>query len=443
MTARLFAPVDISSLAFFRVAFGGLMAFEVFRYLANGQFHEIWVAPEFHFKYLGFSWVAALPDRWMMTALWCLVGGAGIGVMLGMFYRTCATVLFLGWTYFFLVEQAKYMNHFYLICLLAFWCILLPCQRAFSIDSWRNPKIRCDFAPAWSLWALRFQLGVVYFYGGIAKLNADWLRHGEPVRTWMSERGDFPVIGPLLTAEATVWTIAYGGALFDLLVVPALLWRKTRAIAFVSAVGFHLANLILFNIGIFPWLAIALTALFFHPTWPRGVFARFFTASPPEPAISEAKTPRPQRAIICLLVAFAAWQLLMPLRHWLYPGNPSWTEEGHRFAWRMMLRSKLATSKFYVIDPQSDTTWQLEPIVYLRARQYRKMNGRPDMLLQFAHHIADLMRENGYPDVEVRAEVHVALNGRPPATLITTKTDLAARPRTLRHAQWILPLPPP
>ena len=57
-----------------------------------------------------------------------------------------------------------------------------------------------DTAPAWALWILRFQIGVVYFYGGLMKINGDWL-HGEPMRTWLPRRGHYAIIGPLLQEE--------------------------------------------------------------------------------------------------------------------------------------------------------------------------------------------------------------------------------------------------
>ena len=38
-----------------------------------------------------------------------------------------------------------------------------------------------------------------------------------------------------------------------------------------------------------------------------------------------------------LVVLFLGIQFLLPLRHLLYPGNVNWTEEGFRFAWRVML----------------------------------------------------------------------------------------------------------
>jgi hypothetical protein len=48
-----------------------------------------------------------------------------------------------------------------------------------------------------------------------------------------------------------------------------LLWRRTRVLAYLAALAFHLTNWYLFNIGIFPWIMICATLLFFPPSWPR------------------------------------------------------------------------------------------------------------------------------------------------------------------------------
>ncbi|HCQ00914.1 MAG TPA: vitamin K-dependent gamma-carboxylase, partial [Candidatus Latescibacteria bacterium] len=60
----------------------------------------------------------------------------------------------------------------------------------------------------WALWVLRLQPGIAYFYGGIAKINGDWLR-GEPMRLWLSARTDFPMIRALFTEEWVVYTFSY------------------------------------------------------------------------------------------------------------------------------------------------------------------------------------------------------------------------------------------
>src|SRR5690606_11851563 len=145
-----------------------------------------------------------------------------------------ALLFFLGISYVFLLEQACYLNHVYLIALLAFLMIFVPAHRAGSVHAWLRPWRRAEVAPACALWLLRAQVGIPYFYAGVAKLNPDWLR-GEPLRMWLRDSVDLPVLGPLLVEEWVVYTFAYGGLLFDLLIVPALLWRRTRAPAFLLA----------------------------------------------------------------------------------------------------------------------------------------------------------------------------------------------------------------
>jgi vitamin K-dependent gamma-carboxylase len=321
------------------------------------------------------------------------------------------------------------------------------------------------------------QMSIVYFYGGLAKLNEDWLR-GEPIRSWLASRMDFPIIGPLFTEEWMVYLISYGGLLFDLLVVPLLLWRRTRLIAFMSALGFHLMNSQLFTIGIFPWLAIAATTLFFPPSWPRRFvgFLWGFRRGPQrqeevsEPRyeeeeeqqetqgedtraaaqrgedVSSAAPTRLQRRqwiTVSLLGIFLAVQLLVPLRHFLYPGDSSWTHEGHRFAWQMMLRDVQGEAMFYATDPRSGQTWEIDPRNHLTARQAKRVTQYPDIALQFSHRIAETFRAMGYEQIEVRAHVVASLNGRDYQYLIDPSVDLAKQPRTLAPAPWIVPLEEP
>lgn len=433
---KLDRPVDAAILVYFRITFGALMFWELIRYLAYQKVHHLWVEPTFHFKYLGFGWVQPLPETglYLLMALLLL---ATFFITLGFLYRISAFVFALGITYLFLLDQAKYLNHFYLICLLAWVSIFLPAHSFFSLDAKLKPGIRNETAPAWTINLLRFQVAIVYFYGGVAKLNADWLR-GEPMRTWLRDRSDWAVTGELFQHQFAPYFFSYGGLLFDLLIVPALLWKRTRRIAFIFAVLFHLSNSQLFTIGIFPWLGIALTALFFNPSWPRNLLARFRKKTP-------AYSPSPLKPLSPVLAPaltiYLALQLLIPLRHHLYPGNVSWTEEGHRFSWHMMLRSKrVSAATFVVLDKDSGQIWKLEPSAYLTARQLEKMITRPDMIQQFCLHIDSLMREEGYSNCAVRAVVYCSLNGREPALLIDPEADLSASTPSLRPSPWILPL---
>jgi hypothetical protein len=71
------------------------------------------------------------------------------------------------------------------------------------------------------------------------------------------------------------------------------------------------------------------------------------------------------------------------------------------------------------------------------------MEGRPDMILQLAHYVAERARQQGQPDVEVRVRAVTSLNGRPAQDQIDSTIDLAAQPRSIVAADWIMPLHEP
>jgi hypothetical protein len=279
-------------------------------------------------------------------------------------------------------------------------------------------------------------VGVVYFFGGIAKLDADWLS-GKPGAMFLS---GWELTEPLAESELASQLFALGGMGFDLLVVPALLWRRSRPFAVAAALMFHLTNANLFKIGIFPWLMIFALPLFFEPKTVRRWLGALWPWRTPGKAEATEGRPWEQRAG---LVFFGVWltiQCLMPLRHWLYPGEVNWTEQGHNFSWHMKLRNKSGDARFEARDPRTGERWEVDLDPLLTRRQYTKMTTRPDHILQLAHMIARRYEEQGRPGIQVYADVRVTLNGRPRQPLVDPKVDLAAQPWTWRTADWILPL---
>jgi vitamin K-dependent gamma-carboxylase len=437
---RLFAPVDIAWLVYFRLVFGAIMLWEVYRYFDRGWIERYFIDPTFFFTYLGFGWVRPWEGDLMYAHFYAL-GVLAAMIMLGLFYRVAAALFFLGFTQWFLIDQANYLNHFYLISLVSFLMVFLPAHRAWSLDAliWR--RLRSDTVPAWTLWLMRAQIGIPYFYGGLAKLNGDWLR-GYPMKMWLPSNDNIPIVGAWLDEATIALLVSYGGLLLDLLVVPLLLWKPTRVGAYVLATLFHLANAWLFRIGIFPWFMIAATLIYFPPHWPRLLlsFGRRTATRARGAAAPSGPLRSTQRIQITLVLVYLAVQLVLPLRHFLYPGPVSWTEEGHLFAWHMKLRDKDGWVRFVVTDPATGKTWMVDPQEHLSRRQANRMEGWPDMIHLFSLYLAEQYRQEGHSPVEVRAEAMASLNGREHQLLIDPTVDLAARARTLRPAEWIMPL---
>lgn len=425
----LTAPVDIASTVVFRLAFGGILLVEMFRFFAFGYIKSLYIDPAFYFPFYGFDWVRPWPAP-IMYVHFVVLAVAAICIASGFFYRVATWVFFVGFTHVFLIDQTRYLNHFYLICLLAFLLAWIPAHRAFSLDAMRNPKLRSDVIPRWSLLLLRFQMAVVYVGGGVAKINHDWLR-GEPMRLWLSREVDTPLIGPLLGHALSPYFFAYGGLVYDLVVPFLLLWRKTRVPAFLVTLFFHLTNSQLFDIGIFPWFMIPASTIFFPPDWPRRWLRRYGRTS------ALPGLPSWKAAIFGLYVAA---QILVPFRHFLYPGRAAWTEEGAKFAWRMKLNEKGADIGFHILDANGQPLQGELPRFSLTPTQMRLMAATPEMIVLGANHIADVLHEHGFEDVQVRVRSQVTLNGRAPQDLVDPEVDLGSVRRSLRPAPWIVPL---
>jgi len=437
-------PVDGASAAVFRAIFGALAFLGVVRFFAYGWIDEFYVRPEHHFHYQGFGWVSPWPAAGMYVHF-AVMGAAALAVAVGYRYRLAIVVYFLAFTYAELLDATTYLNHYYWVTLTAGLMIWMPLHRVGSVDLAQGRVEGNGTVPLWVITMLRAQLAVVYLFAGLAKLNLDWLLHAEPLRIWLANHQELPILGALLATDAAAFALSWAGAAFDCTIVAWLLWGRSRPVAYAVVIGFHVMTWILFPIGTFPWLMIGGTLIFFAPGWPRTVASRIlmlreFASSPALPR-STSRAAMSRLALVAV-AAFALAQVAIPLRHYAYPGDVRWNENGYYFSWRVMLSEKAGFTQFRVVDPATGATWIVSPDDYYTELQVRVMSGQPDLVLQAAHTVRDDFRARGYPGIEVYAESFVAFNGRPAAQLIDPDVDLGSVARRPGAQPWVEPMPP-
>lgn len=412
------------------------------RFWAYGWIEELYLSPKFHFSYLGFEWVQPWPGQWLYLHFG-LMAASAFALMLGAFTRLSAALFFLSFSYAELLEKAAYLNHYYLVSLMAALLVFVPGNEVGSVDSWRcrtkggamPPTRRLDYV------LLQGQVAVVYFFAGFAKLNADWLLRAEPLRTWLSVRQDLPLVGPLFAAPATAFAMSYWGAVFDLTVVGWLLWKRSRPWAYGLLIAFHLSVWLLFPIGMFSWVMITVASLFLAPNWPRLLWRsrqRRREASSPLSDTTLAGRAVPGWQTIAALM-YLSVQAVVPLRFLLYPDNVNWHEQGFRFAWRVMLVEKSGQVEF-IVTTSGGKRYVVYPRVDLTPLQYTMMRTQPDMIHEYALHLKSQYEKRTDQEVEVRVNAWVSFNGRRSQRLIDPDVDLGSYRRSLRPQPWILPL---
>lgn len=422
--------VDNSPLILFRILFGLLLAAECIGAIFTGWVKETMVDPKFTFTVIGLEWLQPLEGNGMYV-YFAAMGLLGVMISLGLFYRASVFAFTALWTVVYLMQKSHYNNHYYLLILLGVLMLLLPAHKAKSLDARWGLTTPAEVCPRICHWVFISQILIVYVYASIHKMNPDWMI-GKPLDLWFQNKKHYWLIGPLLAKDWMPLLIAWGGIIYDGSIGFLLLFRRTRKAGFLLSIVFNLFNSAVFQIGIFPYLMILLSVFFFPPeTIRRLFFKRKKLVTDVPKSLS--------KGWLALAMLYFGVQLLLPLRHHFFSGNPNWTEEGHRLAWRMMLRVKSGSTTFEVVDKK---TGEREVVLlrdYLSSHQISAMKGKPDMMWQFAQHLKKANIKEGR-SVAVYATSFISLNGHPKREFIDSEVNLAdVKWEHFAHADWIKP----
>lgn len=431
----LFTHIDNSPLIVFRIIFGLLIALEAIGAIFTGWIKRTLVTPDFTFNFIGFDFLQPLPGNGMYY-YYAIMGIFGLLVMIGYRYKLSMSAYTLMWAGVYFMQKSSYNNHYYLLLLLCCIMICLPAADYYSLDTKQHPDKKKLSMPRWCLLLIIGQMWIVYTYGSVAKWYPDWLDFTVP-KNLMAAKAHYPIIGKVLQNHWAHVSIAYTGILYDLLIIPLLLWRRTRWLAFGASIFFHLFNSIVFQVGIFPYLSLAFSLFFF----PREVINRRFLKEKPFYTKNELIIPKFSTIIIPVFFIYLLVQIALPLRHWIIPGDVLWTEEGHRMSWRMMLRSRAGITNFYIKEKDKDERVFINKSDYLSNKQIRTVSTKPDAMWQFAQRLKKEYHQQG-KEIEVYIDSKVSINGKKRRLFIDPEVDIANVPWNYFSTNpWIIKYP--
>lgn len=437
-----YAETSIAPLVVFRIIFGMMMFVGTLRFWLKGWIHEFFIQPDHFFHYYGFEWVKPMGEIGMYTIFGLLLISSLL-IALGFYYRVSSILFFLLFTYVELIDVTNYLNHYYFISLVSFLMCFLPANRSFSLDTLFHREKSLDRVHNWTIAILKFQLGLVYFFAGIAKLNYDWLFNAMPMSIWLQAKTYWPILGALFTEKWVAYSCSWLACVFDLTVAFFLLSKRFRPFAYLVLVVFHIITGIMFPIGMFPWIMIFATLIFFSTDFHENVinFIRHRLNVKQPNSIGDNSLILhgfKKKFLTGFLLTYVFFQILFPFRYLLYPGDLFWTEQGYRFSWRVMLMEKAGTAFFYVTDPETGNRGEVNNCDFLTPNQEKMMATQPDLILQYAQIIREEVESRGLKNPIINAEVYVTLNGSRSKPFIDPEVDLTTLQDDFKPKDWIL-----
>jgi len=436
--------VSIAPLATFRALFGMIMIVSILRFAMNGWIEQLYIEPQYFFSFSAFDWVRPF-SKYGMYALFVLMAIGAAGIMAGWRYRIASPLFFFTFTYVELIDKTNYLNHYYFVSIIAFLLMLVPANRYFSLDVIRKPEIELTKVPGGMVNIFKLQLGLVYFFAGMAKINPDWLIKAMPLKIWLAGKTNIPLIGSLLNYKWVAYVFSWGGMLYDLCVPFLLISSRWRKFGYLGVLVFHILTSLLFKIGMFPFIMILCTLIFFPASFHQNLITRFRSVFQP---VASAIILRQQVAVVkrsgnytwriipIVIAIHFAIQIVIPLRYVIYPGDLFWTEEGYRFSWRVMLMEKAGSAQFQIRSANGKTE-HVDNSEFLTPYQEKMMSTQPDMILQFAHHLASIYSTRGFESPSVYVNAQVTLNGRRSRPIIDNSIDLASVRYSPGDNYWI------
>ena len=435
-------PVDSRMLGLYRIGYGLFMVYTMLNYFRIELVKKMFVEPHLNFSYDYLYWIKPLPES-VMNVIIGLLAGLAVCISLGLFFKWSCRIFALGYAYIFLIDKSIYNNHIYLFILLA---ILLSFTDADNTFTLKRIKHKFEFIPQWQVLILQFQIVIVYFYGGLAKLTKDWLIECQPARTVVAQFPDDGVWSHWLKTDAVVYIINYGGVFIDL-GAPLLLWYKPlRRWAIFVFIAFNALNSRIFSdIGIFPYVMLVSLFLFYEVSelpWLSSLLRRLGFDPGTERSVNRKGRNGLSRLKMYGIGGYFVFQLLFPFRGHFLPNDLDYTTIGNRFSWRMKVDTrKVIRAEYTISSPDFPSPVPVEIQTFINDVQINNLTMDPRSVLDFGKFIHQEAIKYDTRDPEVYANIEVEYNGRSPQKFVDPAANLAKMNYSpFKLLPWVVPI---
>jgi uncharacterized membrane protein YphA (DoxX/SURF4 family) len=419
--------VDGKYLGVFRIIFGLAFIKETFR--VKESIFPFYLEPDTLFKWPFFEWVELLPEQYLYLLSSLLILSAFM-ILLGFFTQFFSIIASFIYAYFFFLDRSYYNNHYYLILLIV---IILSFVKSDTKWSLKELFFKTNgTVPVWNVFVFRVQFAIVYLYGATAKFNADWLS-GRTMKASIDSEAyqGLKQLFPF-NKDILILFLTHAGWIFDLTVPLLLLHKKGKYVALPFLVIFHTINGFNLNIGVFPFLMMGATIVY----WGDGLREVLNFK-----VIKSVKLSITTQCASFLLVFYLMFQFLFTLRHFLIKGDYNVTGEGYNFSWKMKGNAiELKRYDIYCFDLIHKTEYKIP--LNLHKKQYSTLSSVPLSNIPFAQYISNQISKQYHVNkdsLKVNAFIKISLNGSDDFYLIDTSYNLLMVDYpTVRHCEAIV-----
>lgn len=442
----LFEKTDNTKLTLFRIVFGVLVAIYCWGAMATGWVEQTFVEVPVTFNFIGFEWTYFLIGK-TMYGVFALMGVLGLLITIGFLYRISSVLLWFLFGLTFFMQKSNYTDYSYLMLWSCFFMAIVPANRYYSVDSALDLKKYSEVTDKWVILIFKIQVALYYFFSGIAKFSANWLE-GDFMRISLekaipqyAESHYFQWLVPFLQNLELPSVLSLAVILFNIVVIPLLVFKPTRIIAVCLALVIHSILSFVVKVETFPSVLLAMMIFFFDTETIRNWTFPFKGRGLIPAKIKQRKY---YRSIVTSSFAFLLLlQIYLPLRHYLIPGEVEWTAEGARLAWRANTVHRTGQIEFKVELPPQYPPVKENLNETLPSHQAAMLAVQPDFIWQYVQRLKEKYQQKGYDSIRVYAiKSKISLNGGAFLPYISATTNLAKQKWSyFGHQPWILAKP--